>query len=309
MTVLPRTSGRMPTALRLMPTYGRHLLFRPYRTGLPSTAGGRRLEIAAYDLFIGLLLSGFAEITGRPARRGTAQLLILVNRIAFRMDDEFERRVGNQSVHFDDLAATTDVERSLADMRAYLATTCDPPRRDLIRLALRKAVDTEYQRYATSIENRRATPSVDDLLEDAAVDCGAMMRQLAVIIGLFQGVTVPEAALDDFYSLGLACRFADDLRDWQHDSETGAGNIVISILARYPNETRRLRHALAAGIQINEKRWNRLCPQGFAEFTCLYEEHYTLIRSKALRIAADLMMETGRSGHCAKTEGLSAARA
>ncbi|MER5469893.1 class 1 isoprenoid biosynthesis enzyme [Streptomyces sp. NPDC002935] len=308
MTVLPRTGGRARTALRLLPRYGRHLLFHPYRTGLAPAVGGRGWEIAAYDLFLDLLLSGFVEITGRPVRRGTAQLLILVNRIAFLMDDEFERRVGKESVDFDDLAAATDVERAVADMRTYLGATCDPARRDLIRQALRRTVDTEYRRYATSVENRRAAPSVDEILEDAAVDCGAVMRQLAEITGLFQGAAAPETALDDFYALGLACRFADDLRDWRHDSEKGTGNILLSILARYPKESLQLTRAQLSGTRMNEKSWHRLCPEGFAEFTHLYEEHYARIRTKNLRIAADLMMETGRNGHHAKTDGLTAAR-
>jgi hypothetical protein len=309
MTVLPRTGGRVRVALRLLPDYGRHLLFHPYRSGLPLARGGRGREIAAYDLFLGLLLSAFAEITGRPVRRGTTQLLILVNRIAFLMDDEFERRVGKESVHFDDLAAAKDLECAVADMRAYLSATCDPARRDLIRQALRRTVDTEYQRYATSIENRRAAPSVDDLLQDAAVDCGAVMRQLAEIMGLFQGVAAPEAALDDFYALGMACRFADDLRDWQCDSEAGTGNVLLSVLARYPNEARQLAYAQKSGTRMNEKRWCQLCPEGFAEFGRLYEEQYTRIRSKTLRIAADLMMEPGRIGYRAKNDRLTAARA
>lgn len=309
MTVLPRTGGRARTALRLLPAYGRHLLFHPYRTGLPSAREGPGWEIAAYDLFLNLLLSGFAEINGRPVRRGTAQLLILLNRIAFLMDDEFEHRVGRDSVRFDDLAVTTDVERAIADMRAYISATCDPARRDLIRQTLRRTVDTEYRRYATSIENRQAAPSVEDLLDDASVDCGVVMRQLAEIIGLFQGAAAPKAALDDFYALGLACRFADDLRDWPHDTETGTGNVLLSVLARYPNEARRLSHARKSGTRMNEKQWCRMCPEGFAAFTRLYEQHYTRIRSKTLRIAADLMMETGRSGHRAKADGPTAARA
>ncbi|WP_161070019.1 class 1 isoprenoid biosynthesis enzyme [Streptomyces sp. HUCO-GS316] len=293
----------------MLPVYGRHLLFRPYRTDLPPAAGGRGREIAAYDLFLNLLLSGFTEFTGRPVRQGTAQLLILVNRIAFLMDDEFERRIGRESVHFDDLATAANVERAIADLRAYLGSTCDPSRCDLIRQALRQTVDTEYRRYATSIENRRAAPSVDDLLEDAGVDCGAVMRQLAEITGLFQGVDAPKAALDDFCALGLACRFADDLRDWQKDSETGAGNILLSTLARHPNEARRLTDAQKSRTRMNEKQWCRLCPTAFAEFTRLYEEHYAHIRSKTLRIAADLMMEPGRSGHRATADGVTAARA
>lgn len=242
-------------------------------------------------------------------RQGTAQLLILVNRIAFLLDDEFEHQVGKESVHFDDLAATATVDRAISDMRAYLASTCDPAQCDLIRRTLRRTVDTEYRRYATSIENRRAAPSVDDLLEDAAVDCGAVMRQLAEIMSLFQGTAPPEAALDDFYALGLACRFADDLRDWHQDNETGAGNILLSIVARYPNEARQLTHAQESRTRMNEKRWRHMCPEGFAEFTHLYEKHYALIRSKTLRIAADLIMEPGRSGHRSKTDRLTAARA
>lgn len=309
MTVLPRTAGRTRTALRLLPGYGRHLLLHPYRTGLPAATGGRALEIAAYDLFIGLLLAGFTEATGRRTRRGTAQLLILVNRIAFLLDDEFERRVGLESVHFEELAKATGIEQAIVDMRAHLDATCDPVRRDRIRRALRRTVDKDYRRYATSIESRSTTPSVDELLEDADVDCGVVMRQLAEVIGLFQGRPAPQGALDDFHALGLACRFADDLRDWRHDHMTGGANILLSLVDRHPTESRRLARAREAGVRMSERQWSRCCPDAFSEFTRLYERHYAVIRANSLRIAADLMMEPGRAGHRARTDGPTAARA
>ncbi|MFD5074260.1 class 1 isoprenoid biosynthesis enzyme [Streptomyces sp. NPDC058371] len=308
MTALPRTGGRTRTALRLLPLYGRHLAFHPYRTGLPHLPGGRAREIGAYDVFLHLLLSGFAEITGRSVRQGTAQLLILLNRIAFLMDDEFERRVRRESVIFDDLAATKGLSRAISDMRKHLDATCDPARSDGIRQALRATVETEYRGYATAVESRRAVPSVSDLLQDASVDCGAVMRQMAQVAALYQGFAAPQAALDDFYALGLACRFADDLRDWHCDRETGAGNVLLSILTQHPEEERRLTDAHRSGTRMNEKQWHRLCSAGFGEFTDLYSEHYARIRAKSLRIAADLMMETGRIGHVPKTGQRTAAR-
>jgi hypothetical protein len=139
------------------------------------------------------------------------------------------------------------------------------------------------------------------------VDCGAVMRQLAQVAGLFNGFAVPPAALDDFHALGLACTFADDLRDWHSDSETGTENILVTILARYPNESRRLERARESGLRMNEKRWHRLCPEAFTEFANLYEKYYARIRSNTLRVAADLMMETGRIGYLPKS-GRTAAR-
>jgi hypothetical protein len=308
MTALPRTGGRVRTALRLLPGYGRHLARHPYRAGLPGVPGGRAWEVAAYDLFLNLLLSGFAEITGRRVRRGTAQLLILINRIAFELDDEFERRLRNGSVAFDDLAAAPNIGRAIADLRTYLDQTCDAARRDAIRRALRRTVQTDYRPYATTLERRRTAPSVDDLLADAAVDSGAVLRQLAEAAGLFNGYVAPQAALDDFTALGLACRFADDLRDWRRDSETGNANILLTILARFPNEGWRLARARESGLRMTERRWHRLCPEAFAEFANLYGTHYPRIRSQTLRVAADLMMETGRAGQVPRRDGRTAAR-
>jgi hypothetical protein len=308
MTILPRTDGRLRSVLRLFPGYLRQLAFRPNRTGLPRVRGGRGWELAAYDLFLDLLLSGYAEITGRPARRGTAELLILVNRIAFLIDDEFERRIGKESVAFDDLALAADVRRAIEDMRTYLNMTCPPERCAAIRQLLRRTVETEYRSYSAAIKHRRTAASVDDLLDDAAVDSGAVMRQLAQVIGLFQGDAAPQEALDDFYALGMACRFADDLRDWRHDSRTGAGNLLLAVLARHPHEERRLARAKELRLRMNEKRWHQLCAETFEEFAELYRTHYSRIRSHTLRVAADLMMETGRLGWLPKNGGPTAAR-
>ncbi len=308
MTALPRTDSQLHSGLRLFPRYLRHLLFRPYRARLPCVTSGRGWELAAYDLFLDLLLSGYTEITRRPIRAGTAELLILLNRIAFLMDDEFERRIGRESVTFDDLASAADVHGAIQDMRMYLNRTCPPSRRDAIRQLLRRTVDTEYRRYITTIERRRTTSSVDDLLGDAAVDSGAVMRQLAEVIGLFQGDTAPQEALEDFYALGMACKFADDLRDWRRDGQTGAGNIILAILAGHPLEYQRFARGQVLRLRMNEKRWQQLCAETFREFVELYTMHYARIHSRTLRVAADLMMETGRTGWLPKRGAPSAAR-
>jgi hypothetical protein len=223
------------------------------------------------------------------------------------MDDEFERRIGRESVAFDDLASATIVHRAIEDMRAHLNRTCCPARCDAIRQLLRRTVDTEYRRYTAAVERRKTTASVDDLLDDAAVDSGAVMRQLAQIIGLFQGDTAPQDALDDFYALGIACKFADDLRDWRRDSDTGASNLLLAILARHPYEEQRLALAQELRLRMDENRWDQLCTETFREFAALYTTHYSRIRSHTLRGAADLMMETGRMGWLPKS-GPTAAR-
>ena len=288
--VLPRTGGRMRNLPRLVPGYLGHLTFRPHRSGLSGATSGRRWELAAYDLFLDLLLSGYAEITGRGARRGTAQLLILLNRIAFLVDDEFEHRVGRAPVTFDELAATGDIRHAILDMRTYLGRTCTPGQSDAIRTLLRRTVAVEYQRYANVVERRRAVPSVGDLLDDAAVDSGVVMRQLGQVIGLFRGDVAPPEVLADFHALGMACKLADDLRDWRHDRESGAGNVLLALLDAHPEENERVR------LRMTEKRWQRLCADTFGEFARLYTTYYRRIRSRSLRIAADLMTETGRLG-------------
>jgi hypothetical protein len=308
MTVLPRTGGRTSTAIRLAPSYARHLVLHPYRASRPLARDVRVWETAAYDLFLNLLLSGYARISGRPVRPGTAQLLILLNRIAFLLDDEFERRIHRASVAFDDLIATEAISGAVGEMRSYLAATCEPAQCDAIRLLLRRTVEEDYRRYAVSHERRTTAPSVTDLLEDAAVDSGVVLRQLAEVIGMFQGTAAPRAALDDFTNLGLACKFADDLRDWRQDLEHGAENILLALLTRHPDENRRLAAADRRGLRMNEHRWQRLFPRTFSEFADRYRSYYTRIGATPLRWAADLMMETGRVGHLPKTGGQTAAR-
>jgi len=280
----------------------------PYRAFRPVTCGVRAWETAAYDLFLNLLLSGYVRISGRPVRPGTAELLILLNRIAFLLDDEFERRIRRASVAFDDLIATDAIGRAVGEMRSYLAATCDPAQGDAIRRLLRRTVEEDYGRYAVSLEKRTTASSVTDLLEDAAVDSGVVLRQLAEVIGMFQGTAAPRAALADFANLGLACKFADDLRDWRHDLQCGTDNILLALLARNPDENRRLAGASRMGLRMNEHRWQRLCPRTFSEFADLYRSYHTRIRAAPLRTAADLMMETGRVGYLPKTDGQTAAR-
>lgn len=294
--------------ISLAPSYLRHLVLHPYRAFRPSTCGARVWETAAYDLYLDLLLSGYVRISGQPVRPGTAQLLILLNRIAFLLDDEFERRIRRASVAFDDLIATEAISRAVGEMRSYLAATCDPTQCDAIRGLLRKTAEEDYRRYALTLEKRTSDSSATDLLEDATIDSGVVLRQLSQVIGLFQGGTAPQAALDEFTNLGLACKFADDLRDWRQDLEHGTGNLLLALLALHPDENRRLAAANRMGLRMNEHRWRRLCPRAFSEFADLYQSYYTRIRATPLRRAADLMMETGRVGYLPRTDGQTAAR-
>jgi hypothetical protein len=308
LTELPRALGRARTALRLSPLFGRNLVHRPYREAARPMPLGQRCRLAAYDTFLALLLAGIEELTGHVVRDEAGNLAVLVNRVAFLLDDQFEMRVGRDSVDFDEILQTTPVGAAVRDMRVYLFSHCPHERVQRIRNTLWRAVRHEYQRYSESALRRSGPPTLIELLADAELDSGAVLRQLAEVVALFEGFDLEPEVAAEFQTLGVACKFADDLRDWWPDEQTGTANIMSVCLRQWPEE---LHHAITTaktGRRMHEARWLKGCPHAFTRFRNLYAEHYTCIHSTNLRIAADLMMETGRLGLTPDRSGSSAAR-
>ena len=306
MTVLPRTFGRPRTVLRLLPVFVRHLVCTPYRY-VGRAPLGQRCRLAAYDTFLALLLAGMAELADRPVRDAAGGLAVLVNRIAFLLDDEFERRLGRRSIDFTEILETTPVGAAVQDMRAYLAAHCSE-RGEQVRDLLWQAVHDEYRRYAESALQRCAPATLPELLSDAELDSGAILRRLAEVIAVFDGFALSPDALAQFQALGVVCKLADDLRDWWRDEQAGAGNVLSLCLRGTPAELDAAVTAATQGERMSEARWRALCPHAYGSFCELYAERYASIRCTPLRLAADVMTETGRLGVTPDALGGSAAR-
>jgi hypothetical protein len=289
--------------LRFAPYYLRHFLAAPYR-GQGRWAGVRDLltrpvrrhQVAVYDAVLELMLKGYAELERQPLRRETGTVAVMLTRIGFAFDDEYERRVtAGGSLAFSDVFQAPAVEGRLAEWRALMhgVDTYGP-----IRDFLFEFVTTLYGSYRGAADGRDFAA----LMTSATIDSGGLLVTLAHVVARLHGSVPSGAVVDQFSSLGVTAKLADDLIDLRADVAGGRPNLIRTLTQDQPAEEARLEVALSRRGRLPAGWWRRHCPLSYGRIVAAYEEHQAVLTSRWLRFASRLMWTPVLFGHGRKVE-------
>lgn len=297
----------MPGLLtRFTPYYLRHVILQPYR-GLSLlgnvrellTRPARRHQIALYDAVLELMLKGYAELAGHPLHPKSGQVAVMLTRVGFAFDDEYERRKSRQeNTGFEDLLASPHVQDRVREWRAFMQNF---EAYDSIRNFLMIFVAQLYQDYAKTAETPDKPASFEVMMRGASLDSGGLLVALAQVIALFHQDTPDDALLAQFSSVGINGKLADDVIDFPQDLVDGRPNLLLA-LAR-DDECEHTR-AVSLGVEhtMNTHWWQRNCPQTYRQFEAAYQEQQAHITSRWLRYASNLMWTPALLGHARKKE-------
>jgi hypothetical protein len=293
---------------KFLPVYLRHLVAQPYRRG--GTAGPglgtralRRHRIALYDGVLNLVMDGYAELTGQAVRRSAGRMVVLLTRVAFAFDDEFEQRTAAGKPHgFTDVMGSDAVQEHLDHWHTFMhADPCYPA----IREFLTDCVAELHATYLTGTE-RSGTPARDfsTAMRGAELDSGGLLTILAHVLALYHGTAaVPSAVLAQFSRLGVAGKIADDMTDLRKDFDAGRLNLLQEIAAGNGGEWDiALRAIRTPGVRLSANWWLRNCPQSFSDFVLICKENYDPLTSRSLRLAWQLIWMPAYFGHSLEKE-------
>lgn len=304
----PPSLRQVPLLLgRFAPYYLKHFVVQPYRGlgGLDNvrelvTHPDRRHQVAVYDAVLELLLKGYAELVGHPLRSEIGQVAVLLTRVGFAFDDEYESRKARQEpTGFEDLVDSLRVRERVHEWRAFMQNY---ETYDAMRNFLRAFVARLYQDYAEAVGVPGEPVGFEAMLRAAALDSGGLLVALTQVVSLFHGDVPADGVLNQFSCVGVNGKLADDVIDFPLDLADGRPNMLLALASRDEAEHAKAISLVGTARPMSTRWWERNCPQAYHRLVAAYREHQAQITSRWLRYASCLMWVPALLGHARKKE-------
>lgn len=289
-----KRSARYRTVWRTLPYAFNHTIRKPFRAtpqARTSTAAMTNPEFrrVVHDLYCDMFLHGYRESTGCRADRATGLVLVLFAVFIYAFDDEFEerRRCGG-TTGTDEIIAAPGVAEVWRTLGGYLeATGRDDEVRDYIRTGFLGAGFEQYRQRINAIPADGSLAAAVRLVE---FDSGEALRTAYQLIRLFNQHPHHAACATEFYNLGMAGKFMDDMADYASDVRRETPNLLHACVSEEPDELRRARAALAAGDLITARWWAEHCPATYNRYLRQTAGYYSRVLSPALRLPLDVYL-------------------
>jgi hypothetical protein len=292
---------------RFAPYYMRHVTLQPYR-GLSLLENirellsrpARRHQIAVYDAVLELMLKGYAELAGHPLRPQSGQVAVMLTKVGFAFDDEYERRKARQEgTDFKDLLASPHVQEHVRKWRAFMQGY---EQYEAIRNFLMEFVAQLYQRYAETVEAPGDQVGFDAMMHGATLDSGGLLVALAQVLALFHNDVSADALLAQFSSVGVNGKLADDVIDFWLDVAGGRPNLLLVLARGHDLEYAKAMNLADTRKTLGTRWWQQNCPRTYEQFAVAYQEQQAQITARWLRYVSKLMWTPALLGHARKKE-------
>ena len=304
----PPTLRQLPWLLaRFLPYYLRHFAFQPYRGSrwLDNAAelvraSGRRHKIAVYDAVLELMLKGYAELAGHPLHPQTGRVAVMLTRIGFAFDDEYERRQeANEPGELMDVLGSPEVDAAIQDWRRFMQ---DFDTYAGIREFLMIFVADLYAKYRENAANSSGPADAGAVLEGAVLDSGGLLVTLAHVVARFHAVEPADDLLKQFTSLGVNAKLADDIVDFRADFTGDRPNTLRVLATKDEQELRKAIGSVSCPRPMSARWWRRNCPNTYQLLVNSYREHQDNLSSAWLRYTSRLMWAPALLGHARRAD-------
>jgi hypothetical protein len=291
----PSSMRHLPRQLvGFAPCYARHLVLQPFRHQTDMTEHGRTLSrrfrrhrIALFDGTVDLILRGYEELGGERLRPETGLVLVLLSRLAFTIDDEFEeRRSRDQSTDLLSILSAPQVDPRLREWRAFMSTyPCYPE----IAEFLNKSVASLLTKYVENEDSRDLQQDFASGIVAAELDSGGLLEALAHVVAILNSSGPSERVLREVSSVGVGGKLADDVADFRLDLRAGRPNLLRALVQANPPEYATVSAAVPSDARMGLHWWRRSCPDTFTIFAAAAEQQYRQVSSHSLRRAWGLI--------------------
>jgi hypothetical protein len=264
------------------------------------TRPDRRHQVAVYDAVLEFMLKGYAELVGHSLHPATGRVAMLLTRVGFVFDDEYESRKSRQeSTGFDDLLDSPRVRSRVLEWRSFMQGFSTYPAMKEFLMAF---VEQLYLDYAETIDLPGEPVRFDAMLRAAALDSGGLLVALARVVALFHGDDPTDDLLNQFSCLGVNGKLADDVIDFPLDLASGRPNMLLALASEDEAEHARAMSRAGAPRPMTTGWWQRNCPHAYRQLALACRQHQAPITSRWLRYSSRLMWAPALLGHARKKE-------
>jgi len=207
----------------------------------------------------------------------------------YTFDDEFEARKRRAaSTDALDVIACPMVAEVWAGLGDFLESVGQT---DLIQKhLLADFFGLPYERYSRQVGAGPSCATFPEVLKLVEFDSGTTLRMEYDIIRLFHGHPVRPEVSDEFFALGMAGKFLDDMGDYRKDVERGSPNLLHALVSEHESERLRAESALAAGESITMEWWSRNCEVTYSRYMRLTFDYYLRVQTPRLRLPLDVYL-------------------
>jgi hypothetical protein len=287
---------RLQTLTPLIPGYMLHLTLRPYRKGLaaaplPSAAARLRGRHAAasLDVWVDQLLSAYPKVAGYKVRRESGPLAIRYIRLMAALNREYEHRLATgQTLRLEQAIEAPLVADQIGEWEQFTAQyTQDPV---VVKFMSGDDLVGDYNRYIAVTTQANFTTNLSLQIESIRLDSGGYLARLARLIDSFNERQSEPDVLEEFFLLGMAAKFADELADLATDRAEGRYNLLHALLYQHPKEHAGVMFRLERALPLPVSWWQECAPRSFGQFSRMFEGYYRRLRSPELQRICDATM-------------------
>ncbi len=280
--------------IRFTPYFIKHFLLLPYRRNenkvILISSGKKnkqkRFLSALYDSVLNIVLEGYSEIMNKKILPETGQMMHYLIQLTIRFDEFLDKyRKTDQSLELKDVLSIPEVREELNRFRDYIKIQ---GREEEIISYLSEMFRNHYDRYIKLIKTDSFQESFEIVLELSQLDSGWLLASDMEIVRLFNNHSPSKKMQEEFFLLGTAGKFADDIGDIFSDIKRNHLNLFCSLVNDNPAEKDILYKAVNDNVKINFSWLDQHCHSTFVEYIRKMESFNSRITSKKLRLVFEL---------------------
>jgi len=283
---------------RYLPYYIHHYVSQRYRRDIPAIGyvlprlykWQWRWHGAMYDTMYNILLDGYTELTGLKVIPATGQMLFFLIELTRCLDKHLDSLLGNNdnpSLALEEILEIPALKEQLTIFRCYVEQF---GRAEPIFVYLKGLFTEHYERHILNLKTARQSGQFEDILTVAHIDNGGWLRVVMEVVRLFNAHELESTVLDDYYLLGMAGKFADDMADLLQDIDKGYLNLLYALLCQTPAELEVFQFAVRQKKLLDTSWWSKHCPTTYIRYFEYIDYYYNQLCSSKLRLACDVVM-------------------
>ncbi|MEU4587784.1 class 1 isoprenoid biosynthesis enzyme [Kitasatospora aureofaciens] len=282
---------RIATVGRALPHALHQWIFRPYRRTDTARRIRDQVTLTEYrtslrhDITSSLFFSGYEDVTSRKVPTECGLSIVLFNVLIHTFDDALDSNQSRVDVpSFHEILQMPLVAEA---WRAFTIALTDTPRSNEILRYIESVFEDNFDRYRDLIRNARNSRDFSTACEIVHYDSGTVLLMIYHIMRMFCGHPLSNQCAKEFYMMGMAGKYCDDIADLREDFGTNSPNLFLALASENPKELSELQGRLEQQQEVNCFWLSRNCPLTYGAYFNYATEHYNLIESPKLRLAVD----------------------
>jgi hypothetical protein len=264
--------------------------FRVSQAARSSTAelANPEFDRVVHDIYCSMFVRGYRQVTGYSPDLGTGLAIVLFTVFIYTFDDEFEKRMESAAdTSVESIIAAPEVAAVWQALGSYLAAT---GRNDAVRQHILRSFADGFDDYRKNVAGGRSESGFKHIKQLVEFDSGGALDTVYHIIRLYNGHPFNQECATEFFNLGMAGKFLDDLSDYTHDVQSGSPNLLHALVGETPAERDAAASALADGQTVTLPWWQAHGAVTLARYLDMTREYYNQVKAPALLLPLDIFL-------------------